>query len=64
MVMGTNRTQTDNTYTYAGRPTVHRTSMPAGRMLLITVGTGLVNPRTTGFLGEDNGTYFTTGQVA
>lgn len=64
VVIGTNRMQTDNTYTYAGRPVVHRTPMPDGRMLIIAVGTGLLDPWTTGFLGEDNGKYFTTDRAA
>lgn len=56
--------QTDNTYIYAGRPVVHRTPMPDGRMLIIVVGTGLLDPWATGFLGEDNGKYFTTDKAA
>ncbi|MCM2392597.1 hypothetical protein [Streptomyces albipurpureus] len=51
--------QTDNTYTYAGRDIVHRTPMPDGRMLILAYG-GTQSPWATGFLGEDNGSYFGT----
>ena len=64
VVIGTNRMQTEDTYTYAGRPVVHRTPMPDGRELIIAVGTGLLDPWATGFLGEDSGKYFTTDRAA
>ncbi|MFK0179584.1 hypothetical protein ACIQVR_26860 [Streptomyces xanthochromogenes] len=55
--------KTDNTYTYAGRNIVDRTPMPGARMLFIACSDG-VQPWVTGFLGEDNGQYFTESKDA
>ncbi|MFD4574708.1 hypothetical protein ACFWNK_21800 [Streptomyces sp. NPDC058417] len=50
--------QTNTTYAYAGRHIVDRSPMPDGRMLVVAYGDG-VQLWATGFLGEDNGQYFT-----